>query len=122
MANDFGQGPKSGAPLERAGPNSIAEGTPDHLTRTNRVACIDLPALPLQLLLRRRPDWRRLPAAVVAEDNPQAPLLWVNSFRNCTTRAAMVTRENWPRTSEGRMVSRSASTGATPPLSQLLHA
>ena len=50
----------------------------DCLTRTDRIACIDLPALPLQLLLRRRPDWRRLPAAVVAEDNPQAPLLWVN--------------------------------------------
>lgn len=52
--------------------------TADRLVRTNRVACVDLPALPLQLLLHRRPEWRRLPAAVVAEDNPQAPLLWVN--------------------------------------------
>ncbi len=50
----------------------------DQLVRTDRLACVDLPALPLQLLLRRRPEWRDLPAAVVAEDSPQAPLLWVN--------------------------------------------
>jgi len=44
-----------------------------------RIACVDLPAWPLQLLLRRHPDWRHGPAAVVAEDSPQAPLLWVNN-------------------------------------------
>lgn len=44
---------------------------------TDRVACVDLPAFPLQLLLRRHPDWRGQPTAVVAEDNPQAQLLWV---------------------------------------------
>jgi protein ImuB len=43
-----------------------------------RLACVDLPAWPLQLLLRRERGWRALPAAVVAEDQPQAPLLWVN--------------------------------------------
>jgi protein ImuB len=43
-----------------------------------RMACIDLPALPLQLLLRRHPDWRGLPAAVVDQDKPQGELLWVN--------------------------------------------
>jgi len=43
-----------------------------------RIACVDLPAWPLQLLLRRHPDWREGPAAVVAEDSPQAPLVWVN--------------------------------------------
>ena len=48
----------------------------DHGTR---IACVDLPAWPLQLLLRRHPDWRHGPAAVVAEDSPQAPLLWVNN-------------------------------------------
>jgi protein ImuB len=37
-----------------------------------------LPAWPLQLLLRRHRDWRGRPAAVVAEDSPQAPLLWVD--------------------------------------------
>lgn len=44
-----------------------------------RLACVDLPAWPLQLLVRRNPEWRDLPAAVVAEDSPQAPLLWVNA-------------------------------------------
>ena len=44
----------------------------------DRLACVDLPALPLQLLLRRHPDWAGCPSAVVAEDKPQAPILWVN--------------------------------------------
>ena len=34
---------------------------------------MDLPAWPLQLLVPRHPDWRDLPAPVVAEDGPQAP-------------------------------------------------
>jgi protein ImuB len=37
-----------------------------------------LPAFPLQLLLRRRPDWAAYPAAVVAEDKPQGLILWIN--------------------------------------------
>ncbi len=44
-----------------------------------RLACVDLPALPLQLLLRRHPDWRGAAAVVVAEDRPQAPILWVSA-------------------------------------------
>ncbi|HEY2919551.1 MAG TPA: DNA polymerase Y family protein [Candidatus Binatia bacterium] len=43
-----------------------------------RLACVDLPAFPLQLLLRRHPEWRAYPAAVVAEDKPQGVVLWVN--------------------------------------------
>jgi len=43
-----------------------------------RLACIDLPAFPLQLLLRREPAWLDRPAAVVEADKPQAKLLWVN--------------------------------------------
>ncbi|MGD8395225.1 MAG: DNA polymerase Y family protein [Candidatus Eiseniibacteriota bacterium] len=43
-----------------------------------RLACIDLPALPLQLLLRRHPEWEGQPVAVVAEDRPQGRVLWVN--------------------------------------------
>ena len=43
-----------------------------------RLACVDLPAFPLQLLLRRHPDWAGHPAAVVAEDKPQGLVLWVN--------------------------------------------
>jgi protein ImuB len=45
---------------------------------SGRLACVDLPAFPLQLLLRRHPEWREYPAAVVAEDKPQGLVLWVN--------------------------------------------
>lgn len=40
-----------------------------------RVACIDIPALPLQLLWRREPAWRALPTVVVDEDRPQGVVL-----------------------------------------------
>ncbi|MCA9754399.1 MAG: DNA polymerase Y family protein [Candidatus Eisenbacteria bacterium] len=43
-----------------------------------RVACVALPAFPLQLLLKKHPDWNGLPAAVVDHDKPQGILLWVN--------------------------------------------
>jgi len=39
---------------------------------------VDVPALPLQLLLRAHPDWAGHPAAVVAEDRPQGLVLHVN--------------------------------------------
>ena len=45
---------------------------------TVRLGCVDLPAFPLQLLLRRHPEWRAYPAAVVDQDKPQGLLLWVN--------------------------------------------
>lgn len=48
------------------------------ITRTDRIACVVLPAFPLQLVLRQQPDWRDAPAAVLGQDNPLAPLLWVN--------------------------------------------
>ena len=44
----------------------------------DRQACVDLPALPLQALLNRQPDWADQPAAVVLRDGPQAPLTWIN--------------------------------------------
>jgi len=37
-----------------------------------------VPAFPLQLLLRRQPDWAAHPVAVVAEDRPQGLILWMN--------------------------------------------
>jgi protein ImuB len=43
-----------------------------------RLACVDLPAFPLQLLLAKHPEWRGLPAAVVAQDKPQAEILCVS--------------------------------------------
>jgi protein ImuB len=44
----------------------------------DRLACIDLKAFPLQLLLRREPAWRDRPVAVVEEDKPQARIAWLN--------------------------------------------
>ncbi|MEZ4362414.1 MAG: hypothetical protein R3B48_19650 [Kofleriaceae bacterium] len=41
-----------------------------------KVACVDLPALPLQLVWRQRPDWRAHPVVVVEEDRPQGAVLW----------------------------------------------
>ncbi|MGE0143711.1 MAG: DNA polymerase Y family protein [Planctomycetota bacterium] len=42
------------------------------------IACIDLPALPLQILLGRESAWRGQPVAVVDRDEPQGRILWVN--------------------------------------------
>src|SRR5699024_440084 len=44
----------------------------------DRLACVDLPAFPLQLLLAREPAWRDLPTAVVEEARPRGRVLWVN--------------------------------------------
>lgn len=44
----------------------------------DRMACADVPALPLQLLMRRRPEWAAQPAAVVDRDRPQGVVEWVN--------------------------------------------
>ena len=43
-----------------------------------RIACIDVPALPLQLLLKHQPQWRGQPVAVVDDNSPRGKLLWVN--------------------------------------------
>ena len=41
-------------------------------------ACVDVGALPLQLLLRRHPGWRRQPVAVVSEDKPLGTVVALN--------------------------------------------
>lgn len=41
-----------------------------------RIACLDLPALPLQILWRREPAWREFPTVVVDDDRPQGKVLW----------------------------------------------
>ncbi|MGE3164964.1 MAG: DNA polymerase Y family protein [Planctomycetota bacterium] len=42
------------------------------------MACVDVPFLPLQILLRRERGWRELPVAVVESDGPQARIAYVN--------------------------------------------
>jgi protein ImuB len=44
----------------------------------DRLACVDVAALPLQILLRARPEWSDVPAAVVEDDRPQARVLFVD--------------------------------------------
>lgn len=46
----------------------------------DRMACVDLHALPLQLLLWRHRDWCAHPVAVVDRDKPQGLILWVNEL------------------------------------------
>ncbi len=41
-------------------------------------ACVEVPALPLQVLLLRRPEWRGRPVAVVDRDHPHGRVLWAN--------------------------------------------
>lgn len=41
-----------------------------------RIACVELPALPLQLLWQRAPTWRAEPTVVVDEDRPQGVVRW----------------------------------------------
>lgn len=43
-----------------------------------RLACVNVPALPLQLLLKKHPDWNGHAAVVVDHDTPQGRVLWVN--------------------------------------------
>ncbi len=52
--------------------------SPGPVSSPSRWACVDVPALPLQLLLRTAPDWVRMPVAVVERDEPQGRILWVN--------------------------------------------
>ena len=42
------------------------------------MACVELPAFPLQLLLKRHPEWVGRPVAVVDRDKPQGVILWVS--------------------------------------------
>lgn len=56
----------------------------------DRLACVELPALPLQLLLRRHPTWGEGPVAVVDRDSPTGLVLHVNRVaRQQRVRAGM---------------------------------
>ncbi len=48
------------------------------------MACVNLAAFPLQLLLRDHPHWKDHPAAVVDRDKAQGTILWVNSRARAT--------------------------------------
>ncbi len=44
----------------------------------DRLACVSVPELPLQLLLRDNPAWRAWPAVVVDVDSPRGVVMWAN--------------------------------------------
>lgn len=44
----------------------------------DRMACVELSALPLQLLLRAHPEWRGCPVALIEREAPHAEILCVN--------------------------------------------
>ena len=75
----------------------------------DRMACVELPAFPLQLLLQRRPDWAGRPVAVVDRDKPQGVILWVNEHaRACRIRTGM-------RYGAGLSLARTLHAGEVPP-------
>ena len=56
----------------------------------DRTACVNLPVFPIQLLLRRHPDWSDQPVVVVDADKPQGVILQVNErARACRIRPGM---------------------------------
>ncbi|MDD9945347.1 MAG: DNA polymerase Y family protein [Myxococcales bacterium] len=48
------------------------------LADRGRIACVDVPALALQLVLKRHPTWRTDPVVIVEDDRPLAPIVWAN--------------------------------------------
>lgn len=48
------------------------------LADRSRIACVEIPSLPLQLVLRKHPSWQADPLVVVEDDRPQARILWTN--------------------------------------------
>ena len=44
----------------------------------DRLACVNIAALPLQLLLQREPEWLNHPVVVVEDDRPQGLVLFLN--------------------------------------------
>lgn len=60
------------------------------LADRTRIACVDVPALPLQLALRAHPDWQADPVVVVEDDRPLSPILWANrAARACKIRRGL---------------------------------
>lgn len=75
----------------------------------DRMACVELPAFPLQLLLKRYPGWADRPVAVVDRDKPQGVILWLNEHaRTSRIRTGM-------RYSAGLSLARTLHASEVPP-------
>ncbi len=75
----------------------------------DRMACVELPAFPLQLLLKRHPGWTDRPVAVVDRDKPQGVVLWMNG----PARAAGIRKGM--RYAAGLSLARTLHAGEVPP-------
>ena len=73
------------------------------------MACVELPAFPLQLLLKRHPGWAGRPVAVVDRDKPQGVILWVSE----QARAARI--RTGMRYSAGLSLAHTLHAGEVPP-------
>ena len=65
-------------PLQEV-PSAPALQEPPAPQLAHAIACLEIPALPLQLALRANPDWRNHPAVVIASDKPTALVLHANA-------------------------------------------
>lgn len=74
----------------------------------DRLACVDVPALPLQLLLARHPDWKEHPAVVVDRDHPQGRILF------CNLRARRLRIRDGMRYAAGLALARDLQAGTVP--------
>jgi protein ImuB len=89
------------------------------------IACLDLPALPLQLAWRDEPDLRRHPVVVIDEDRPQGTVLWACERARA---AAVLPGQRYAhalglhRGLHARVVSPARITAAITELRELLHA
>ncbi|MBI5092101.1 MAG: DNA polymerase Y family protein [Candidatus Hydrogenedentes bacterium] len=74
----------------------------------DRTACVDIRALPLQLLLRNHPDWQTQPVVVVDRDKPLGVIQWANKHASA--------RQILPgmRYATGLSLSRDLQGGVTP--------
>ncbi|WP_168210608.1 Y-family DNA polymerase [Persicimonas caeni] len=50
----------------------------------DRLACVNVIDLPLQLLLRRNPGWQERPVVVVDRDQPNGLVQWTNKYARCS--------------------------------------
>jgi protein ImuB len=50
----------------------------DDRNASARIACVDVPALSLQLVIRAHPEWQGDPVVVVEDDRPLAKIVWAN--------------------------------------------
>ena len=73
------------------------------------MACVELPAFPLQLLLKRHPGWAGRPVAVVDHDKPQGVILQVNE------EARMAGVRTGMRYSAGLSLTHTLHAGEVPP-------